>query len=296
MTEKPHPLRIWFLAARPKTLPAGIAPVLLGTAMAYGDGVHHWPTALVALIGSLAIQVGTNLSNDYFDYKKGADTAARIGPTRITQSGMAAPGTVITAAGLAFGVAVLASMWLIARAGWPVAVIAVASLAAGFFYTAGPRPLGYLGLGELFVLIFFGPVAVGGTYYVQSLEINLAVVLSGVAAGLFSAAILAVNNLRDIPTDRAAGKRTLAVRFGQTFARREYYLLIMLGSLTPVVIYALIHDHLRILWSSGVALLALPCIETVFQSEDGPSLNRVLAQTGCLLLIYSLIFAIGWIL
>lgn len=284
------------MAFRIKTLPAALAPVFLGTAMAFGDGLGHWPSALVALFGALTIQIGTNLANDYFDFKKGADTSERIGPTRVTQSGLVTPKEMKAAIILIFSLSALACIWLVLRAGWPIAVIGVLSILAGIFYTAGPRPLGYIGLGELFVLIFFGPVAVGGTYYVQSFEMNLAVFLVGIAAGLFSAAILVVNNLRDINTDRNSGKLTLAVRFGKAFAQAEYYLFVMAGSLIPVLIYWIIRDHIEILFSTTTCLLALSNIHSVYTNSDGPSLNKTLAHTGYLLIFFSIAFSIGWVL
>ena len=288
-------LKIWLMAIRPKTLPAGIAPVLLGTAMAVGDGVYDLPSAMLALFGALTIQIGTNLANDYFDFQKGADTAERIGPVRVTQAGLLDPLAVLSAAVLFFGFAVLIGSLLIIRAGWPVAVIGVLSIVCGLLYTAGPWALGYLGLGEIFVFIFFGPVAVAGTYYVQSFEMNAAVILAGIGPGLLSAAILAVNNLRDIATDRESGKKTLAVRFGRSFAQGEYFFCIVLAMLMPVFIFLFINDHQEILLSSATLLLAFPAIRTMFTRIDGPSLNHALALTGRLLLIYCILFGVGWI-
>lgn len=294
MTSTPS-LKIWLMAARPKTLAAGIAPVIMGTAMAFGDGIHHWPTAFVALFAAITIQIGTNLANDYFDFKKGADTEERIGPVRVTQAGLINPKSVKCAFIFVFCLSGLACIWLVLRAGWPIAVIGILSILAGILYTAGPRPLGYLGLGEVLVFIFFGPVAVGGTYYVQSFEINWAVILAGAAAGLLSSAILVVNNLRDINTDQRSGKMTLAVRFGRTFAQSEYFICIMAAALLPVVIYGITRDHIETLFAVVIPLLALKSIHTVYTKSDGPSLNQALADTGNLLLIFSIIFSVGWI-
>lgn len=282
------------MAIRPRTLPAAIAPVLIGTAMAYGDGAGHSISALAALAGALLIQIGTNLANDYFDFKKGADTEERVGPVRVTHAGLIRPKAVISAALFIFFLAGLLCLFMIQRGGWPIAAIGVASVLSGFFYTGGPRPLGYLGLGEFFVIIFFGPVAVAGTYYIQSLDVNGVVVLAGIAPGLLSAAILAVNNLRDIDTDQRCGKKTLAVRFGPTFARSEYFFLIMTAALIPVLIYAVDRNHIAILLASSIALLSFPGLYTVFCHSDGPALNQALAYTGKLLLIYSIIFCAGW--
>ncbi|MBI4308915.1 MAG: 1,4-dihydroxy-2-naphthoate octaprenyltransferase, partial [Candidatus Omnitrophica bacterium] len=182
----------WLLAIRPKTLPAAIAPVAIGTAMAFGDGVAHWPSAFAALFAALMIQIATNLINDYCDFKKGADTKDRLGPVRVTQAGLIKPKIVLFAAVAAFLLSALACAYLIGRAGWVILFIGIASILSGIFYTAGPRPLGYLGLGEVFVFIFFGPVAVGGIYFVQSLDLNWAVIMAGLGPGFLSTAILAV--------------------------------------------------------------------------------------------------------
>ena len=286
----------WILAIRPKTLPAAIAPVAIGTAMAFGDGLFHWPSALMALSAALCIQIGTNLSNDYFDFKKGADTADRKGPTRVTQAGLIKPQAVLAAAILFFLLAALSSVYLIHRAGFCILIIAVASIISGIFYTAGPKPLGYMGLGDLFVLIFFGPVAVGGTYFTQALEINWAVIVAGLAPGFLSTAVLAVNNLRDIDTDRRAGKLTLAVRFGRGFAMSEYLFCIIAAALTPFAVYLITDDHQGIAIASLTGFCAIPCVKAAFTHLDGVGLNHVLGLTGRLLLIYSALFSLGWVL
>jgi 1,4-dihydroxy-2-naphthoate octaprenyltransferase len=243
------------------------------------------------------IQVGTNFANDYFDWKKGADAQDRLGPLRVTQAGLVKPETMKRAVAVAFSLAGAAGVFLTWHAGWPIAVIGVLSILSGIFYTAGPYPLGYVGLGDLFVLIFFGPVAVGGTYYVQTLSINSAVLLAGLAPGLFSVAILTINNLRDIEGDREVGKKTLAVRFGRTFARMEYLLSLVIASAMPLILYIQIPQrHPYSLVTIAVPVVALPAIRTVFTSREGPALNNVLAATGKLLLLYSVVFSIGWLL
>ena len=286
----------WILAIRPKTLPAAIAPVLIGTAMAFGDGLFHAPSAFMALSAALCIQIGTNLANDYFDFKKGADTADRRGPTRVTQAGLIKPRTVLLAAIVFFVLAALSSVYLIHRAGTCILIIAAASIASGILYTAGPKPLGYLGLGDIFVLIFFGPVAVAGTYYTQGLEINWSVIFAGLGPGFLSMAILAVNNLRDIDTDRRAGKLTMAVRFGANFAMSEYLFCILAATLIPFVVILITNDHQGIAVASLIGFIAIPCVKAVLTHSDGAGLNKVLADTGRLLLIYSALFSIGWIL
>jgi 1,4-dihydroxy-2-naphthoate octaprenyltransferase len=286
----------WILAIRPQTLPAAIAPVVIGSSMAFGDGIFHGISALMALSAALCIQIGTNLANDYFDFKKGADTADRKGPLRVTQAGLIKPQWVFTASMIFFVLAALSSLYLVHRAGMCILIIAIASITSGILYTAGPLPLGYLGLGDLFVLIFFGPVAVGGTYFTQGLEINWAVIVAGLAPGLLSMAILAVNNLRDIDTDRRAGKLTLAVRFGRSFALGEYLFCIIAATLIPFAVVLITDDHQGIAAASLVGFFAIPCIKAAFEHTDGAGLNRVLSHTVGLLLIYSTLFSLGWVL
>ncbi|MCC6489995.1 MAG: 1,4-dihydroxy-2-naphthoate polyprenyltransferase [Candidatus Hydrogenedentes bacterium] len=291
-------VRIWTLAARPKTLWAAVAPVLIGTAMAYGDLrlIDAWSFAS-AFFGAVLIQIGTNFANDYFDFVKGTDTATRIGPTRATQAGLIPPEVMRRAYLITFGLALIPGAYIIWRGGWPFVAIGVLSIISGILYTGGPFPLGYLGLGDLFVLVFFGPVAVGGTYYLQTLDITSAALVAGVASGLFSVAILAVNNMRDIDEDRRAGKKTLAVRFGRTFARAEYVLCIVIAAFViPLYFYATTESRLFALVPLVVIPMSMPAIKTVLVTVDGPALNNVLAKTGKLLLVYSIVFSLGWIL
>ena len=286
----------WILAVRPKTLPAAIAPVFIGTGMAFGDGAMHLPSALAAVIGAIMIQIATNLVNDYCDFKKGVDTKDRVGPIRVTQAGLIAPNVVLMGAVVSFCLAMLAAACLIHRAGLVILVIAIASILSGIFYTAGKRPLGYIGLGEAFVFIFFGPVAVAGTYYVQTLDMNWAVVAAGLAPGFLSTAILAVNNLRDMEGDRRSGKMTLAVRFGRGFACGEYVACIMGAMVTPFIVNLISNDHQGVAAAAIVGFIAIPFIKTVYTSLDGKVLNSLLAKTGQLLVIYSILFSTGWIL
>lgn len=290
------PLKIWLMASRLKTLPAAIAPILIATAMAYGDGKHHFLSAAICLLCALLIQIGTNLANDYFDFIKGTDTEKRIGPTRVTAAGLASPAAVRNAFIIVFGAAILLSLYIVHRGGLPIIIIGILSIASGILYTAGPKPLGYIGLGDLFVLIFFGPVALAGTYYVQTLTWSLPAILAGFAVGFISVSMLAVNNYRDIDDDKKTGKCTLAVRFGKTFAKGEFIFSILMPIIFPIIIYLLIRSHAKILISSLVPLIAIPSIHIVLTKTDGPSLNAVLASTGKLLLIYSIFFSIGWIL
>ncbi|MBF0618836.1 MAG: 1,4-dihydroxy-2-naphthoate polyprenyltransferase [Candidatus Omnitrophica bacterium] len=291
-----QPSNPWFLAIRPKTLPAAAAPVLLGGAMAWQAHGFDVLAVAAALAGALFIQIGTNLANDYFDFKKGADTPERVGPVRVTQSGLIAPEAVRNAFILAFALAVAASLYLIVRGGWPIVIIGAASILAGIFYTATRFAFGYFGLGEIFVFIFFGPVAVAGTYYVQTLKYDPLAALAGVAPGLISTAVLSVNNQRDMDSDRKAGKRTLAVRFGTSFAKAEYMFCILGASFVPFIIFFLTGKHLFCLMAMSTALVAIPVMRTVFTKTDGPSLNNALASTGRLLLYDALVFSIGWLL
>ncbi|MDE0035175.1 MAG: 1,4-dihydroxy-2-naphthoate polyprenyltransferase [Deltaproteobacteria bacterium] len=293
--EPPGAVAVWILAARPKTLWASISPVVIGIAMAFGDGGFHAPAALVALACSVLIQVATNFANDLFDYEKGADTEARQGPMRVTQAGLVTPGMMKRGIFAVLMLTLLGGLYLIWRGGWPAALIGVLSVTAGLLYTGGPRPLGYLGLGDLFVLIFFGPVAVAGTYYVQALTVNATVIIAGLAPGLLSVAILAVNNLRDADEDRRTGKRTLAVRFGPGFTRAEYIIAVVVACILPLVLYLASGQHPYSVAAVAVVAVALPAFRRLFTTE-GPLLNPVLAYTARLLLLYSAVFSIGWIL
>jgi len=289
-------LSIWIMASRPRTLWAAIAPVLIGTVMAYAAlGFHLW-SALAALFGAVMIQIGTNFANDYFDFVKGSDRTDRVGPTRATQAGLVTPSTMKRATMLAFGLAFVAGIYLVFRGGWPIAVIGLLSIALGVLYTAGPAPIGYIGLGDLFVLIFFGPVAVGGTYYVQTLDINWQVVVAGLSPGLFSVAILTVNNLRDINTDRLSGKRTLPVRFGHSFARFEYVAAIVLASVLPLALMTRPEESYWPVLTLLVLPVARPTLKQVMATNDPKVLNEALSTTGRLLLVYSLLFSLGWLL
>lgn len=289
-------LSSWILAIRPRTLPASIAPVMIATALAFEDGVGHFPSALIALGVALLLQIATNLANDYGDFLKGADTPERLGPVRVTQAGLVSPEVIKWAAVFAFFAVALLACPLISRAGLPALIIAVTAIISGILYTAGPWPLAYLGLGEIFVLIFFGPVAVAGTYFVQSYEWNPAVLVAGLGPGFLSVAILAVNNLRDIESDTKANKRTLAVRLGRSFARCEYLFFILAAAAVPVAVHFITETKYLILLTSLVVFLAIPLVHEVMTTTDGPRLNKVLSKTGLLLFIYALVFSLAWII
>jgi 1,4-dihydroxy-2-naphthoate octaprenyltransferase len=285
------------MAARPRTLGASIAPVLMGTAMALKDGGFHAPTALATLLCAILIQIEANYANDYFDFLKGADTEARVGPTRATAAGLVTPKQMRNATLIVLGLSLLLGLYLAWRGGWPILTIGVLSVIFAALYTGGPYPLGYLGLGEVFVLIFFGPVAVGGTYYVQTLEWRLLPMVAGLAPGLISCAILAVNNLRDIDEDRKTGKRTLAVRFGARFAGVEYVSCFCLGVLGVPLVLRLLDGTVPGLIFVSVApvVFFVSPIQGIFH-EQGEALNKRLASTGKALVLFGIMFAIGWLL
>jgi 1,4-dihydroxy-2-naphthoate octaprenyltransferase len=287
---------VWLLAARPKTLPAAVAPVIIGMALACADNSFHLLSALAVMTAAILIQIGTNYANDYADYKSGVDQGERLGPLRVTQAGLVTPQAMKRATALIFILALLIGIYLVFRGGWPILVIGILSILFGVLYTSGPYPLGYNGLGEIFVLIFFGPVAVAGTYYVQSLNLTTASVIAGLAPGLFSVAILDINNLRDIPSDTESGKRTLQVRFGLLFSRCLYAAAMIVACFVPFALFTVDRSHPYSLAASVVVLISLPTIISVLKRRQGRPLNDTLAATGKLLLLYSLFFSIGWLL
>ena len=242
---------LWWEAARPRTLPAAIAPVVVASALAWHDGWFHPIAATTCLAFALLIQIGTNYANDYFDFKKGADTAERVGPRRAVAAGLIAPATMQRAMVLVFAVAFVVGLSLLQFGGWPLLVVGIASIICGVIYTGGPYPLAYHGWGDVFVFVFFGLVAVGATYFVQVGAISGATWACGIGIGALSANILVVNNYRDFETDRKAGKRTLVVRWGRGFAQTQFALahLTMVG----VVVWLARDDTLGVIWSIGLA-------------------------------------------
>ncbi len=284
-------MKRWILAARPATLTAAIVPVAVGTACAHAAGGLRWGPAIAALVGAIWIQIGTNFANDVFDAEKGADTEDRLGPTRAVAAGLISPAAMRAAMVIAFGLATLCGVYLTWAAGWPVIAIGVASVLSGVAYTGGPFPLGYHGLGDVFVMLFFGFVAVVGTVYVQALEAPALAWAAAVPVGALATAILVVNNLRDRETDRVAGKRTLAVRFGRTAAIGEYALLVALAYAVPVALFAT-GSGAWILLPLATAPLAALLVRRV-ATESGRALNATLARTAQLLLLHGLLFAAG---
>ncbi len=290
---RPGSVGAWILALRPRTLPVSLAPVVVGTAVAYQQGGLRIAPALAAALGALLLQIGSNLANDVFDFEKGADTEARIGPPRATQLGLLTPRQMKRGMLVVFGLALLVGLYLTAVAGPAIVAIGLVSIAAAVAYTGGPWPLGYHGLGDLAVFVFFGVVAVTGTVFVQLGQVPPLAFVASIPVGALATAILVVNNLRDIETDRAAGKRTLAVRLGRRAARGEWALLV--GSA-----YGLASLPWLLLGASAWVLLCwltLPLAgklgRVIFSQETGPPLNAALAGTAQLSLFFSLLFAAG---
>lgn len=281
--------RVWWLAIRPRTLPAAVGPIAIGTAVAIHEDGFYFPAAVAALAVALLLQIAANLANDLFDFKRGADIA-RVGPVRVTQSGFVTTRAMYGATAIVLALAVLAGLVLIQRGGWPIFALGVIALVSAVSYTAGPFPLGYHGLGDIFVFIFFGLVGVAGSAYVQTRELTWFALVCAVPAGALVTAIIVVNNLRDIETDRAANKRTLAVRIGRNGTIGEYTALISLAYVTPLSLW--LNGNLSLWWwFSWLSLpLAWPLLRRI-RSDRGRVLNPVLAGTAKLSLVYSILFA-----
>ena len=287
---------IWIQASRPKTLPAALAPVAMGIAIAWRDGVFDALPAIAAFVGAMLIQIATNFANDYFDGVKGTDTEDRLGPQRAVQAGLVTPATMKRAFVLTFALAAAVGAYLVWHAGWPIVVIGLLSILFGILYTGGPKPLGYLGLGDILVLIFFGPVATAGTHYVQALEWSTQAIVAGLAPGLLGVALLTVNNLRDVDGDRIAGKKTLAVRFGARFAKAEFVFCVLGAALVPVVLWALFDGPASAMFATASCVLAIGPLREVVAWQPGRRLSTALAGSGRLLVGYGITFCIGWVL
>jgi 1,4-dihydroxy-2-naphthoate octaprenyltransferase len=297
----------WVMAARPQTLPAGAAPVVMGVGLAVADGVFAPLPAIAALVGALLIQVGTNFANDYYDAKKGTDDPDREGFTRVTAGGLIDPSRVKYAMIATYGLAALVGLYITAVGGLPILLVGLSSILAGLLYTGGPYPYGYYGLGDVFVFVYFGLVAVAGTYYVQAVPalgagpaptaipsgtVTTASLLAGVAAGALSTAILVVNNVRDLESDREAGKRTLAVMLGYRASRIEFCGLLAAAYLVPLALVAAGY-HPAILLPVVTLPLAAKVAGVVLHRRDGEALNPALERTGQLLALYAVLFAVG---
>lgn len=284
-------LQHWLLATRPRTLPAAVAPVVLASALAAYAGHFRGDVLVATLAISLLLQVGTNLANDYFDFVKGADTEERIGPVRVTQSGLIPPRTVRNAMLFVFALSAIPGLYAVSIGGWPLLALGALSIASGIAYTGGPYPLGYNGLGDLFVYLFFGLVAVGGTYFLHTGAVGPAAFIAGHIAGVFTTAIIVVNNLRDRHTDAKVGKNTLAVRWGEQATRRWYRGLLIAGFIGIVGLAHLLRSP-----APFGAFLALPLAFSTyrnFMSCDGAALNPSLGETARLLAVVCFLLALS---
>jgi 1,4-dihydroxy-2-naphthoate octaprenyltransferase len=282
----------WLLATRPKTLSAAVVPVLIGSALAaHEPPAITWWVFACALLGALLIQIATNFINDALDFKKGADTGERLGPLRVTAAGLLSAETVMRGAWVCLILAALFGIPLLFRGGWPMLVVGLASIVAAYAYTGGPYPLAYHGLGELFVILFFGLVAVGGTFYAHSLQLTQSALLGGLAAGSLAAVLIVINNLRDIDGDRRSNKRTLAARFGERFARAEV-VFFTLAPFVAVGVMAWMRSQWGLLLALGALPLAMFVIVRSFQGR-GAELNRALAIAGGLQWTFGLLFVAG---
>ena len=284
----------WLIAIRIKTLPAAISPVILGTALAFHDGNSNSFILFMTLLAAVLIQIGANFANDVYDFEKGSDRADRLGPQRATQSGLISPTDMKKAMWKIFALAIGVGFYLAYVGGWPIVIIGLASIAAGISYTGGPYPLGYHGFGDIFVFLFFGLIAVPGTYYLQTGSVTEFSLWLGAVMGMLATAILVVNNLRDRDADIISGKKTLAVRFGETFSKIQFILLVMLPFLLPF--------HLWRQWNKMsflLTLFTLPiAVHLIIQlfNNTGADLNKVLAGTARFLFIFTLLLSAGLII
>ncbi|AQS58129.1 1,4-dihydroxy-2-naphthoate polyprenyltransferase [Desulforamulus ferrireducens] len=294
-TENLSTWQIWLLAIRPKTLPAAMGPVVVGTSLAIGDHTFNLLPALAALLVSLLLQIGSNLANDVFDFKKGKDTEERTGPLRVTQAGLLTPRQVMVGMGVVFVLAFVLGLYLTWVGGWVILALGIAAIISAIAYTGGPYPLGYHGLGDIFVFLFFGPVAVCGTYYVQAGSLSSAAWWGSLPMGFLITAVLVVNNYRDLPQDKKTGKRTIAVRLGPAATRWEYYLLVAASFAVPLLMWLLgiASPWIFCAWLS--LPLVLPLIRDM-QTKEGRPLNATLAGTARLSLVFGVLFSIGYLL
>ncbi len=284
---------IWIQAARPRTLITSVSPVMIGTLLALPSGTCKFSTFLFTLFTALCIQIGTNLANDYFDFLKGADTSARKGPVRVTQAGLVSPQAVKRAFILVFSIAALLGIFLVLEGGILFAFLVAISIALGILYTAGPYSLAYLGIGDLFVLLFFGPIATCSTYLLQTHQFSYDALYAGIGPGMLAWAVLLVNNIRDVEEDRLAGKKTLCVRGGRKLGHYLYIFALFSAILTPLIWR---EQHPGVMLASLIFFPALIFAVQIVKNEEGQIFNALLKKTAGLLLIYTLLFCIGWLL
>jgi 1,4-dihydroxy-2-naphthoate octaprenyltransferase len=285
--------RAWLLASRPRTLPAALSPVLVGLALAVGDRSFSLLPAVATVLSAVLLQIAANLANDYFDYVKGADSLGRRGPTRVAQSGLIPLPRLRTGIVATLALTAVTGSYLVSVAGWPILLIGLASIVSALSYTGGPLPFGYYGLGDLFVFLFFGVAAVCGTYYIQTMTLTATAVAASLPIGALTVAILVVNNLRDLETDRKAGKRTLAVRLGSEGTRVEYGLLVFSAYVTVAIFWisGWFSPWVMLTWLT--IPLAWHLVRTIQQSDEAPALNQALAGTANLALFFSLLMVPG---
>ena len=288
-------MKNWLLAARLKTLPAAISPVMLGSALAFHDGMFDLLICLITLLAAILIQIGTNFANDVFDFQKGTDRQDRKGPIRATQAGLISEENMKKAMWQTFALAICVGIYLALIGGWPIVIIGLASIVAGIAYTGGPYPLGYHSLGDVFVFIFFGIIAVPGTYYLQTDTINSLSIWMGIVMGMLSNAILVVNNLRDADTDKLSGKKTLAVRFGKKFSRVQYSILVLIPFLLPIYLWWTLENELSLLIPIFAIPISFNLIYQIFLFS-GSDLNFVLIRTARFLFIFTLLLSTGLVL
>lgn len=289
-------MKLWIEGARPKTLIASLSPVLIGGVIAYDQKSFPIMVFLACVIFALTVQIGTNFANDYIDFLKGTDTIKRKGPRRLVQAGLVSPDKMRKVTFGIFGMAGLIGIYLMVVGGWQIGMLALLAILFGYLYTGGPYPLGYLGLGDLFVLIFFGPVATSGVVYLMTGDISPIAILAGFPPGLLSTAILVMNNLRDYESDKQANKKSLPVRFGKSFGKWEFALCLLLGILTPFFLFGVTGKHPWSLTSVATIGMGIPLVRNVFKDSDPKSLPPLFPKVGKLLTLYTILFVIGWAL
>ena len=288
-------LKVWVLAIRPKTLPVAIAPVIMAISMAYKDGFFHLPSSLAIILCAVLLQIGVNLANDYFDFKKGADSKERLGPKRVTQSGLISPEKVKRAFTLVFSLAVLFGVYLVYRGGFPIAIVGVLAVISALLYTGGPLPYGYLGFAEIVIFVFFGPVSTYFTYYLLSGLFSTLALVVGFAPGALAVSLYTITSFRDIHQDRKVDKKTLAVRFGYKFSFFQFLFSLFIPFAVPLVLIAQGYSALLIIPSMTV-FLSLPVIR-LFQKEiDAEKINASIPILGKTLILFSLSFGVLWLL
>jgi len=288
-------MRKWLLAARLQTLYAIISPVIIGSVLAHIDGSSNLFLTLVILLAAILIQIGTNFVNDVYDYEKGSDNEDRLGPIRVTQSGLISPKKMKIATILIFVLAILIGIYLVNIGGVPILLIGILSIISGVAYTAGPYPIGYVGLGDIFVFIFFGLIAVSGTYYLHTNEISGISLLLGVGMGMLSNALLVINNLRDIETDKKSGKKTLAVRFGYKFSRIQYIFLIVTPVLVPIYLWYIFEKDILIIIMLFLFIISVRLATKAFYTK-GKNLNYILFETSQYQLFFTILICIGMLI